>query len=324
MRDNGRITDDAAGKLGLLAASTKNYTGAEIEGLVRSATSFAIGRNVDLDNLGDVDEDAIKVEWQDFERAIDETTAQFGAKDSEALEIHCRTPLIDYGSSYSDIWGSVQRLLKQVKTSQHTPLMTVLLEGEKSTGKTAIAARLAKESGLSFIRMISAEELIGKSDRQRVDTLQKTFVDAYKSDTSLIFLDDIERLIDYSVGGFSNPLLQTLLILLNKVPPVAGRRLLVVGTTAMASRLEDLGLPQAFKVNLHVNRLQSADEVRHTLISRGLSEDEATAISDSLDVLENPIGIKQLLMVLEMARSTCEEDTMSVAHFMECMHTCGY
>lgn len=324
MRDNGRITDDAAGKLGLLAASTKNYTGAEIEGLVRSATSFAIGRNVDLDNLGDVDEDAIKVEWQDFERAIEETTAQFGAKDSEALEIHCRTPLIDYGSSYSDIWGSVQRLLKQVKTSQHTPLMTVLLEGEKSTGKTAIAARLAKESGLSFIRMISAEELIGKSDRQRVDTLQKTFVDAYKSDTSLIFLDDIERLIDYSVGGFSNPLLQTLLILLNKVPPVAGRRLLVVGTTAMASRLEDLGLPQAFKVNLHVNRLQSADEVRHTLISRGLSEDEAVAISDSLDVLENPIGIKQLLMVLEMARSTCEEDTMSVAHFMECMHTCGY
>ena len=62
MRENGRITDEAMSKLPELAAKTKNYTGAEIEGLVRSATSFAIGRNVDIDALDKVDEAAIKVE----------------------------------------------------------------------------------------------------------------------------------------------------------------------------------------------------------------------------------------------------------------------
>ena len=324
MRENGRITEEALNKLPELAAKTKNYTGAEIEGLVRSATSFAIGRNVDIDALDKVDEAAIKVEWADFERAIGETTAAFGAKDNEALEIHCRTPLIDYGPSYTDVWAGVQRLLKQIKTSEHTPLMTVLLEGEKATGKTAIAAKLAKESGLSFIRMISPESLIGKSERARVDILQKTFVDAYKSDTSLIFLDDIERLIDYSIGGFSNALLQALLILVNKVPPVAGRRLLVVGTTAIASRLEDLGLPQSFKVTLHVNRLQTADEVHSALTTGGMSAEEAGPISEALNVMENPIGIKQLLLVLEMARSTSDGEPVSVSHFMDCMHTCGY
>ena len=324
MRNNDRLSQEAQDRLPQLAEMTKNYTGAEIEGLVRSATSFAIGRNVDLEHLDKVDEAAIKVEWQDFERAVNETTAAFGAKDSESLEVHCRSPLIDYGPAYSDVWSSVQRLLKQVKTSENTPLMTVLLEGEKSTGKTAIAAKLAKESDLSFIRMISPDDMLGKTDRARVDILQKTFIDAYKSDRSLIFLDDIERLIDYSIGGFSNALLQALLILVNKVPPVSGRRLLVVATTSIASKLEDLGLPQAFKVALHVSRLQTGEEVKTVLKAGGLTEQESEDISASLDMIESPIGIKQLLLVLEMARATCETDTVSVSHFRECMTTCGY
>ena len=34
-----------------LAASTKNYSGAEIEGLVKSACSYALDRTVNLDNV---------------------------------------------------------------------------------------------------------------------------------------------------------------------------------------------------------------------------------------------------------------------------------
>ena len=46
----------------------------------------------------------------------------------------------------------------------------------------------------------------------------KVFDDAYKSNLSLIVLDDIERLIEYiHIGSrFSNLLLQTLLILIKK------------------------------------------------------------------------------------------------------------
>jgi hypothetical protein len=46
----------------------------------------------------------------------------------------------------------------------------------------------------------------------------------------MIFIDDLE--LDYvSIGPrFSNTVLQTLLVLLKKLPPDEGRRLLVIGT----------------------------------------------------------------------------------------------
>lgn len=45
-----------------LAARTKNFSGAEIEGLVKSATSFALNRQVDVSDLSKpIDEEEIKV-----------------------------------------------------------------------------------------------------------------------------------------------------------------------------------------------------------------------------------------------------------------------
>lgn len=44
------------------ADSTKNFSGAEIEGLVKSATSFALNRQVDVNDLSKpIDEDNLKV-----------------------------------------------------------------------------------------------------------------------------------------------------------------------------------------------------------------------------------------------------------------------
>ena len=48
MRKNNRITQACLDGLPHIAKLTKNYTGAEIEGLVRSAVSFALSRNVDV------------------------------------------------------------------------------------------------------------------------------------------------------------------------------------------------------------------------------------------------------------------------------------
>ena len=53
----------------------------------------------------------------------------------------------------------------------------------------------------------------------------QVFDDAYKSKLSLIILDDIERLLEYvSIGPrFSNSILQTLLVLVKRVPPEVGK-----------------------------------------------------------------------------------------------------
>ena len=47
------------------AVKTKNFSGAEIEGLVKSATSFALNRQVDVSDLSKpIDEDNLKVSVQ--------------------------------------------------------------------------------------------------------------------------------------------------------------------------------------------------------------------------------------------------------------------
>ena len=83
MRTNGFLADDV--DLAVLADRTKNFTGAELEGLVKSATSFALEREVDVNNLSkvDVDPEKLRVTWHDFERALEEVQPAFGLEKDE-------------------------------------------------------------------------------------------------------------------------------------------------------------------------------------------------------------------------------------------------
>jgi vesicle-fusing ATPase len=51
MRKSHRISDDAEARLPELAALTKNFSGAEIEGLCRSAASFAFARCINTKDV---------------------------------------------------------------------------------------------------------------------------------------------------------------------------------------------------------------------------------------------------------------------------------
>ena len=60
MADNSFLGRDV--DLAELAARAKNFSGAEIEGLVKSATSFALNRQVDVSDLSKpIEEEEIKV-----------------------------------------------------------------------------------------------------------------------------------------------------------------------------------------------------------------------------------------------------------------------
>lgn len=64
----------------IAALQTKNFSGAELEGLVKSAVSFALSKKVDPNNLSkDLDEDNIKITMQDFDKAMEEVQPAFGA-----------------------------------------------------------------------------------------------------------------------------------------------------------------------------------------------------------------------------------------------------
>jgi vesicle-fusing ATPase len=148
-------------------------------------------------------------------------------------------------------------------------------------------------------------------------------MDSYKSPLSIIFIDDIERIIEYVPIGprFSNTVLQTLLVLLKKIPPDDGRRLLVIGTTSCPHLLQDLGLVQAFGVSQSIPLLDEPAQVVEVLtVAAHMDERDARKVAKSIG---KPIGIKQLLMVAEMAKQGSDNGQVEVNSFLECLTTVG-
>ena len=76
MRENNMMSDDV--NLAELAALTNNFSGAEIEGLVKSASSFAINKTVNIGKgatkLNTKDIAKLKVTREDFLNALNDVT----------------------------------------------------------------------------------------------------------------------------------------------------------------------------------------------------------------------------------------------------------
>ncbi|KAH8967710.1 hypothetical protein BDL97_03G090500 [Sphagnum fallax] len=141
MKENSFLSADL--DLKELASKTKNFSGAELEGLVKSATSFALNRQVSVVDLSrEIVEDNIKVTMDDFMSALNEVKLAFGAA-INTLEMCRLNGMLDCGERHAHI----QRT--------RTPLLTCLLGGPGGSGKTALAANIGIESGFPFIKIIS-------------------------------------------------------------------------------------------------------------------------------------------------------------------------
>ena len=68
-----------------LSNLTKNFSGAEIAGLIKSAASFAFNRHVSVGSNAKVSQDYenIKIQRDDFMRALDEVHPAFGVSETE-------------------------------------------------------------------------------------------------------------------------------------------------------------------------------------------------------------------------------------------------
>jgi len=104
------------------------------------------------------------------------------------------------------------------------------------------------------VKIISPERYIGVSSYGRTNSMAKIFNDAYKSKSSLIVIDNIERLIEYVKTGpdFNNSIMQTLLTLIKRTPINPDCKLMVVGTTSNLAALDLLDIDKVFSVKLKV------------------------------------------------------------------------
>ncbi|KAI4299381.1 hypothetical protein L6164_032848 [Bauhinia variegata] len=324
MKENSFLAPDVS--LQELAARTKNYSGAELEGVVKSAVSYALNRQLSLDDLTKpVEEENIKVTMEDFLNALHEVVPAFGAS-TDDLE-RCRlNGMVDCGDRHKHIYQRAMLLVEQVKVSKGSPLVTCLLEGLSGSGKTALAATVGIDSDFPYVKIVSAETMIGLHESTKCAQIIKVFENAYKSPLSVIILDDIERLLEYVAIGprFSNLISQTLLVLLKRLPP-KGKKLLVLGTTSELTFLDSVGFCDAFSVTYHVPTLTTNDAKKVLRQLDVFADEDIDAAAEAL----NDISIKRLYMLIEMAAQGehggsseaiySGKEKIKISHFYDCL-----
>ncbi|XP_059435961.1 vesicle-fusing ATPase [Corylus avellana] len=324
MKENSFLAPDV--NLQELAARTKNYSGAELEGVVKSAVSYALNRQLSMDDLTKpVDEESIKVTMDDFLNALHEIIPAFGAS-TDDLE-RCRlNGMVECGGRNKHIYERAMLLVEQVKVSKGSPLVTCLLEGPSGSGKSALAATVGIDSDFPYVKIVSAEAMIGLHESTKCAQIVKVFEDAYKSPLSIIILDDIERLLEYVAIGprFSNLVSQTLMVLLKRLP-AKGKKLLVIGTTSEVGFLDSVGICGAFSVTYHVPTLKTDDAKKVLTQLNVFDDDDIDVAAEAL----NDMPIKKLYMLIEMAAQGerggdseaiySGKEKIKISHFYDCL-----
>ncbi|CDJ50553.1 N-ethylmaleimide-sensitive factor, putative [Eimeria brunetti] len=188
--------------LGLLADATLNFSGAELEGLVRAAASFAFQRSIDEKDLAKTrNTENMQICMQDFEAALKEVKPAFGAE-SDAMARCLQNGIIFFSSACKRIQEIGITLGAQVRDSPVALVASLLLQQQTpGCGASAAAAAAARFLSFPFSKFVSAENYVGFSEASKILMLNKTFQDAYKSNLSLVLLDDLERLVDFTPIG---------------------------------------------------------------------------------------------------------------------------
>lgn len=304
MRENKLLASDVDVKE--LAVETKNYSGAELEGLVRAAQSTAMNRHIKASNTVEVNMETaekLQVNRIDFMASLNNDIKPAFGTNQEDYASYIMNGIIRWGDPVSAALEDGELLVQQTKNSDRTPLVSVLLEGPPNSGKTALAAKISEDSQFPFIKICSPDKMIGHSEIAKCQAIKKIFEDAYKSQLSCVVVDDIERLLDYVPIGprFSNMVLQALLVLLKKPPP-KGRKLLIIGTTSRKDVLQEMEMLDAFSTTIHIPNISKVEQLMEAFELLGsFNENERAMIAKAVQGKRLGIGIKKLLMLIEMA-----------------------
>ncbi|CAL8068039.1 unnamed protein product [Calicophoron daubneyi] len=276
MYKSGKIAPDI--DLRELAAKTKNFSGAEIEGLCRAAAFTAMYQLISRPDGGrgpsgktQLDPNAfdkLVVKRADFMYALEnDVKPAFGTAEEE---LNCYAPrgIMTWGETVSEALNMGKLAVRAVGENDvetYRPL-TVLIEGPPKAGKTALAVEIAKLSGFPFVKICTSHKMIGYTETAKCMAMKKIFDDGAKSPMSVVIVDNIEGLIEYNPVGprFSNYIVQAIRDLVSQ-PLKEGRRMLVIGTTSCRAELHEQNLTQAFSWHIHISPMSRPEHIMAAL-----------------------------------------------------------
>lgn len=310
-----------------LAALTRNYTGAEIAGLIKAARSLALNRVVKPDGK-DMDRDmlaTIKITREDFKYAMDhDVKPALGASEDKLNELALATIHWDpaIAAIQSDLSGIVRQITKP--DAKDRPYY-VLLVGQPGSGTTTIAANLAAETKFPFIRVYEARTTAAKTESAKVAYMEKLFDDAGRSELSCIVMDDLDVIMDYCHIGprFSNTSKAVFSTNKKSVLP-KGHRMLVICTCNNEHFIEDAQMTLSFNRIVKIPSITKSDQVEKVLMETQEKNDSTFSPSQTKELLYSlgsipfKMGIKTLEGLIEDAAA--DEPSQRVKSFLQRMH----
>lgn len=198
----------------LLVEKTNNYSGAEIEAVVKNASSYAIGEFLRAGEYRS--EKEIIVKPKHFMEAVNDIVPAFGNKESISFK-----NLPELTAPNRAVCDDLLRLIR--KSDIHPNMKSILLSMGPKRGKTSIMKHLCLDLGkIGYIKMIQPIDIMKKTETGKLEYLTTILEQAYESEKSLLIIDDIDIMLDFfNVSGqfhFSNRLFQVLKTILKNKP----------------------------------------------------------------------------------------------------------
>lgn len=190
-----------------LAGLTENYSGADIENVVKNATTKAIHKCLVTNS------DDIMVKMEHFVESITEVTPLLGNNRTALLELMPKN--LDNRN------GEIVQSIKKQLDENYTFKSILLLAGPKMC-KTTILSEIGLHKKCC-VKMLRSGDFIGTDDISKCQHLINQIKEVAVTSESLVLIDDIDIICDYlEIGGsvsISNRMYQTLKSILKSNNP---------------------------------------------------------------------------------------------------------
>lgn len=218
-----------------IALMAKNFTGAEIESIVKNAVSYSISRELDPKNLSTSKSIKPVITQQDFIKSVNEIIPLFGSKSKE-IDIITSRPFELYSNDYKKIYDEI---LDKISNLNKGNLLSIMLMGDKYVGKTTLACHIAKTSKLTCVKFINSETLINSTNKELL--IYEMFDTGCKSESFILIIDSVEKIIEFGKVGnvYNNRILQSIYTICDKVIP-NNKSLVILLTSSNRRLMNDL------------------------------------------------------------------------------------